>query len=61
MGIATAEKSWTIGIVGCAEDRENWQRVIGEPIVSGLALDESGLWDSDFSTAAKQEPALLSY
>ena len=23
MGIATAEKSWTIGIVGCAEDREN--------------------------------------
>ncbi|GMY06404.1 hypothetical protein FCV25MIE_01643, partial [Fagus crenata] len=33
------------------------QRVIGEPIVSGLALDESGLWDFDFSTTAKQEPA----
>ncbi|KAK4607449.1 hypothetical protein RGQ29_001333 [Quercus rubra] len=36
-----------------ATARKQGQRVIGEPIVSGLALDESGLWDPDFVTAAK--------
>ncbi|GMY16004.1 dihydropyrimidinase [Fagus crenata] len=36
-----------------ATARKKGQRVIGEPIVSGLALDESGIWDPDFSTAAK--------
>uniref|UniRef100_A0A2N9FXF9 dihydropyrimidinase n=1 Tax=Fagus sylvatica TaxID=28930 RepID=A0A2N9FXF9_FAGSY len=44
-----------------ATARKKGQRVIGEPIVSGLALDESGIWDPDFGTAAKQEPALLSF
>ncbi|KAJ6302804.1 hypothetical protein OIU77_016824 [Salix suchowensis] len=29
------------------------QRVIGEPVVSGLVLDDSRLWDSDFTTASK--------
>ncbi|KAF9675641.1 hypothetical protein SADUNF_Sadunf09G0053300 [Salix dunnii] len=29
------------------------QRVVGEPVVSGLVLDDSGLWDSDFATASK--------
>ncbi|KAK4559082.1 hypothetical protein RGQ29_008363 [Quercus rubra] len=29
------------------------RRVIGEPIVFGLSLDESGVWDPDFVTAAK--------
>ncbi|KAF5175426.1 Dihydropyrimidinase [Thalictrum thalictroides] len=29
------------------------QKVVGEPVVSGLVLDDSWLWDSDFSTAAK--------
>lgn len=29
------------------------QRVIGEPVASGLALDDSKLWDPDFLTAAK--------
>lgn len=37
------------------------QRVIGEPIAAGLALDESRIWDPDFVTAAKQESALLSF
>jgi len=37
------------------------QRVIGEPVAAGLALDDSGIWDPDFVTAAKQEPELLSY
>ncbi|KAI0511698.1 hypothetical protein KFK09_012330 [Dendrobium nobile] len=36
-----------------AKARKSGQRVIGEPVVSGLTLDESGLWDSDFTTAAK--------
>ncbi|KAJ4724463.1 Dihydropyrimidinase [Melia azedarach] len=36
-----------------AEARKSGQRVIGEPIVSGLVLDDSGLWSSDFVTAAK--------
>ncbi|KAF8395713.1 hypothetical protein HHK36_019663 [Tetracentron sinense] len=35
------------------------QRVIGEPIVAGLVLDDSGIWDPDFSIAAKQEPIHL--
>lgn len=30
------------------------QKVIGEPVVSGLVLNDSGLWDPDFITAAKQ-------
>ncbi|XP_072997985.1 dihydropyrimidinase [Typha latifolia] len=29
------------------------QRVIGEPVVSGLVLDDSWLWHPDFTTAAK--------
>lgn len=29
------------------------QRVIGEPVVSGLVLDDSWLWHPDFVTAAK--------
>ncbi|KAB1227520.1 Dihydropyrimidinase [Morella rubra] len=37
------------------------QRVIGEPIAAGLALDDSRIWDPDFITAAKQEPTLLSF
>ncbi|CAA2979704.1 dihydropyrimidinase [Olea europaea subsp. europaea] len=36
-----------------ARARKSGQRVIGEPIVAGLALDDSGLWDPDFKTAAK--------
>ena len=43
----------------------NWfhaagQRVIGEPVASGLALDESWLWHPDFETAAKLVPSLVS-
>jgi len=33
--------------------RQSGQRVIGEPVASGLALDDSKLWDPDFLTAAK--------
>ncbi|PKA46332.1 dihydropyrimidinase [Apostasia shenzhenica] len=33
--------------------RKSGQRVVGEPVVSGLILDESVLWDPDFITAAK--------
>lgn len=29
------------------------QRVIGEPVVSGLVLDDSWLWDPDFTIASK--------
>eukprot|EP00873_Tetraselmis_striata_P014482 jgi/Tetstr1/434746/TSEL_023798.t1 len=29
------------------------QRVIGEPVVSGLAVDESRMWDKDFKIAAQ--------
>ncbi|ERM98133.1 hypothetical protein AMTR_s00095p00057460 [Amborella trichopoda] len=36
-----------------AQARKSGQRVIGEPVVSGLVLDESKLWDPDFITAAK--------
>ncbi|XP_029130966.1 dihydropyrimidinase isoform X5 [Cajanus cajan] len=36
-----------------AKARKSGQRVIGEPIASGLALDESWLWHPDFETAAK--------
>lgn len=36
-----------------AKARKAGQRVIGEPVVSGLVLDDSWLWDSDFVTAAK--------
>lgn len=36
-----------------AKARKSGQRVIGEPVVSGLVLDDSGLWASDFVTAAK--------
>ncbi|KAK8926573.1 hypothetical protein KSP39_PZI018145 [Platanthera zijinensis] len=36
-----------------AKARQSGQRVIGEPVVSGLTLDESRLWNSDFTTAAK--------
>ncbi|XVE78996.1 hypothetical protein DITRI_Ditri14bG0022700 [Diplodiscus trichospermus] len=33
--------------------RKSGQKVIGEPVVSGLVLNDSGLWDPDFITAAK--------
>ncbi|XP_019155574.1 PREDICTED: dihydropyrimidinase [Ipomoea nil] len=33
--------------------QKSGQRVIGEPVVSGLVLDDSVLWDPDFNTAAK--------
>uniref|UniRef100_A0A5B6YN83 dihydropyrimidinase n=1 Tax=Davidia involucrata TaxID=16924 RepID=A0A5B6YN83_DAVIN len=36
-----------------AKARKSGQRVIGEPVISGLVLDDSGLWDPDFTTAAK--------
>ncbi|XP_031400839.1 dihydropyrimidinase [Punica granatum] len=36
-----------------AKARKSGQKVIGEPVVSGLVLDDSGLWDTDFVTAAK--------
>lgn len=36
-----------------ARARKSGQRVVGEPVVSGLTLDDSGLWDPDFITAAK--------
>ncbi|XP_050237063.1 dihydropyrimidinase [Mercurialis annua] len=36
-----------------AKARKSGQRVIGEPVVSGLALDDSKLWDPDFTTASK--------
>lgn len=29
------------------------QRVIGEPVASGLALDDSKTWDPDFKIAAQ--------
>lgn len=33
--------------------RKSGQRVIGEPVVSGLVLDDSKLWDPDFKIAAQ--------
>ncbi|KAK7372738.1 hypothetical protein VNO80_06125 [Phaseolus coccineus] len=36
-----------------AKARKSGQKVIGEPIASGLALDESWLWHPDFEIAAK--------
>ncbi|XP_058107460.1 dihydropyrimidinase-like isoform X3 [Magnolia sinica] len=36
-----------------AEAKKSGQRVIGEPIVAGLVLDDSWLWHPDFITAAK--------
>ncbi|XP_043690860.1 dihydropyrimidinase-like [Telopea speciosissima] len=36
-----------------AKARQAGQRVIGEPIAAGLALDDSGIFDPDFTTAAK--------
>ncbi|XP_057955170.1 dihydropyrimidinase [Malania oleifera] len=36
-----------------AKARKSGQKVIGEPVVSGLILDDSRLWDPDFSMAAK--------
>ncbi|XXG50673.1 hypothetical protein AAC387_Pa02g4632 [Persea americana] len=36
-----------------AQARKRGQRVIGEPVVSGLVLDDSWLWHPDFTTAAK--------
>ncbi|KAL6284567.1 hypothetical protein ACE6H2_015496 [Prunus campanulata] len=33
--------------------RKSGQKVIGEPVVSGLVLNDSWLWDPDFVTAAK--------
>lgn len=36
-----------------ARARKSGQRVVGETVVSGIVLDDSGLWDPDFTTAAK--------
>nr|XP_027066966.1 dihydropyrimidinase-like isoform X3 [Coffea arabica] len=36
-----------------AKARKLGQRVVGEPVVSGLVLNDSGLWDPDFNIAAK--------
>lgn len=36
-----------------AKARKAGQRVIGEPVVSGLVLDDSAIWDHDFTTASK--------
>ncbi|KAL2612473.1 hypothetical protein R1flu_024165 [Riccia fluitans] len=36
-----------------ARARAQGIRVVGEPVTSGLALNDSVLWDSDFQTAAK--------
>ncbi|WOK96783.1 dihydropyrimidinase [Canna indica] len=36
-----------------AKARKAGQRVIGEPVVSGLILDDSWLWHTDFTTASK--------
>ncbi|EPS68519.1 hypothetical protein M569_06244, partial [Genlisea aurea] len=36
-----------------AKARKSGQKVIGEPITSGLVLDDSGIWDPDFKTASK--------
>ncbi|KAK1292249.1 hypothetical protein QJS10_CPB17g01662 [Acorus calamus] len=36
-----------------AKARNSGKRVIGEPVVSGLVLNDSWLWDPDFTTAAK--------
>ncbi|XP_052185521.1 dihydropyrimidinase isoform X2 [Diospyros lotus] len=36
-----------------AKARKSGQRVTGEAVVSGLVLDDSRLWDPDFTTAAK--------
>eukprot|EP00775_Hariotina_reticulata_P003434 gene3434-3706_t len=35
-----------------ARARQAGQRVIGEPVASGLALDESAMWDKNFTVAA---------
>lgn len=35
-----------------ARARQAGQRVIGEPVASGLALDESAMWDTNFTKAA---------
>lgn len=36
-----------------AAARAAGQRVIGEPVASGLALEESALWDDDWDVAAR--------
>ncbi|XP_020241860.1 dihydropyrimidinase isoform X2 [Asparagus officinalis] len=36
-----------------AKAKKAGQRVVGEPVVSGLVLDDSWLWDPDFSIAAR--------
>jgi dihydropyrimidinase len=36
-----------------AKAKREGQRVIGEPVVSGLVLDDSWLWDPDFMIASK--------
>jgi dihydropyrimidinase len=41
--------------------RHSGQRVIGEPVVSGLALNDSKLWDPDFRTAAMYTITLLQF
>ncbi|KAL6009821.1 dihydropyrimidinase [Asimina triloba] len=38
-----------------ATAQKSGQRVIGEPVVSGLVLNDSWLWHPEFTTAAKQD------
>ena len=50
MGIATAEKSWTIGIVGCAEDRENYKFIYNPLSIFFLWRD----WDDSYPSLGFQ-------
>ena len=36
-----------------AKARKEGQRVIGEPVASGLSVDERRMWDPDFKIAAQ--------
>uniref|UniRef100_A0A453T3K5 Amidohydrolase-related domain-containing protein n=1 Tax=Aegilops tauschii subsp. strangulata TaxID=200361 RepID=A0A453T3K5_AEGTS len=40
-------------LVSALYKKNQGQRVIGEPVVSGLVLDDYWLWDPDFATASK--------
>jgi dihydropyrimidinase len=39
-------------ILQVSRARQQGQRVIGEPVASGIALDESMMWDRNFTVAA---------
>lgn len=42
----------TLLVAQVVKARQAGQRVIGEPVASGLALDESLMWDSNYTRAA---------